>query len=71
MKTNTQKRLEALARLLDTLHPEPVDITITVHPGRSALSVDELRAKIEDNEFETLKKDFNIKSITIKEETHE
>jgi len=68
MKTNTQKRLEALARLLDTLHPEPVDITITVHPGKNALHTDEIRYKIESGEYDEIKRELNIQKIILLEE---
>ena len=65
--TNAQKRLEALARLLDTLHPEPVDLIIRVHTGKNALANDEIKYKIEAGEYDEIMKQLNIKKIQLLE----
>lgn len=62
------KKIEMLERLLDALHPEPVDITVTIHPGKNALHTDELKFKLEAGEFDEIKKSLNIKKIILLEE---
>ena len=65
------KRIELLQRLLDSIDPEPVSITVTIHPGKNALHTDELKYKIENDEFAEIKKALNIKKITLLERTDE
>ena len=61
------KKIEMLERLIDSIAPEPVDITVTIHPGKNALHTDEIRYKIESGEYDEIMKQLNIKKIHLLE----
>ena len=65
------KKIEMLERLIDSIAPEPVDITITVHPGKNALHTDEIRYKIESGEYDEIKRELNIQKIILLEENED